>query len=49
MNLEIPDNRCDISDKNVVLKSHIIAVYGIYMKVKNMGICRKTGTVEEIQ
>lgn len=49
MSLEIPGNRCDISAKNVILKSCIIAVYGIYIKVKKMAICRKTGTVEEIK
>lgn len=49
MSLEIPDNWCDISAKNVVLKSCIIAVCGIYIIGKNMTICRKTGTVKEIR
>lgn len=47
MSLEIPDNWCDIS-ATVVLRSCIIAVGGIYMKVKNIDICRKRGTVEEM-
>jgi len=34
MSLEIPENWCDISAKNIVLKGCIHAVYGIYMRVK---------------
>lgn len=49
MSLEITDKWRDISAKNVVLRSCIIAEWDIYIKVKSVAICRKAGTVREIR